>query len=50
MIEECYECRYATEYLAWWWFPYFDPTCLKGLEMDKEEECGCYEQIGRLSR
>ena len=50
MIEECYECRYANEYLAWWWFRICDPTCLKGLPMNVKTECKDFKQIGRRSR
>ena len=50
MIDECYECRYANEYIAWWYFPYFDPTCSLGLPMGIDEECECFKRIGRRSR
>lgn len=26
----CANCKYADEYLCWWWRPYYDPTCMKG--------------------
>ncbi|MBQ2654049.1 MAG: hypothetical protein IJF83_10875 [Methanobrevibacter sp.] len=47
----CQDCRYADEYLCWWWYPHYQPTCLKGLAIYKER-CACemFEQIGRLSR
>lgn len=50
MIEECYDCKYANEYLAWWWFRICDPTCLKGLPMNTEYECKKFIKIGRGSR
>lgn len=47
----CESCRFANEYIAWWWYPHFDPSCLKGHGIfEQKEECGDYEQIGRLSR
>ena len=49
-LSECYHCRFADEYLAWWWYRICDPTCSKGLPMNTYEHCLSYEQIGRLSR
>lgn len=50
MISECYECRYACKYPAWWWFPKFDPLCSLGNPMDTDKECEDYSKIGRGSR
>lgn len=49
-IEQCYDCKYARKYVAWWWFPYYDPICDAGEHMNKKEQCERFEQIGRLSR
>lgn len=47
----CEDCRFADEYIAWWWYPSCNPTCLKGHGIFKnKEECENFEQIGRLSR
>ena len=46
---KCYDCRYATEYPCWYWFPWFDPRCSKGHQIGYED-CEDFEQIGRLSR
>ena len=50
MISQCYDCKFADEYLAWWWYPYMDPTCMKGHGMNSNENCLDFEQVGRLSR
>ena len=50
MMSECFDCRWANEYLLAYWYPYFKPSCLKGEAMDKKGKCECFEQIGRLSR
>jgi hypothetical protein len=50
MLNECHNCKFADEYLCWWWYPHFNPTCVKGLMMNKEDECEEFRQIGRLSR
>lgn len=47
----CQDCKWANEYIAWWWFPHFDPTCSKGHAIDLDKKyCEDFEQIGRLSR
>lgn len=50
MIEECYDCKYACKYCAYWWFPHYDPICEKGNPMNVKEECKDFKQIGRRSR
>ena len=50
MIEECYDCKYADEYLAWWWFRIYNPTCMLGNQMNVKEECKDFQLIGRNSR
>ena len=50
MIEECYDCRYATKYCAYWWFPYYNPICEKGNPMNVKEECKDFKRIGRGAR
>ena len=50
MITQCYECKYATKYCAYWWFPYYDPICEKGNAMNVKEECKDFKLIGRRSR
>lgn len=50
MINECYDCQYADEYLAWWWYPHYPPTCLKKNCMNVKTECKDFELIGRRSR
>ena len=50
MIDQCYNCCFADEYLAWWWYRICDPTCSKGEQMYIDENCSLYEQIGRGSR
>ena len=50
MIEQCYECKWANEYLLLFWYPLVNPTCLKGLPMYTDDECGDFELIGRRSR
>ena len=49
-LSECYNCKHADEYLAWWWYRVCDPTCSKGLPMNTYEHCLDFKQIGRLSR
>ena len=49
-VSECYNCKHADEYVAYWWFPYYAPTCSKGLPMNTYEHCLDFKQIGRLSR
>ena len=46
----CQDCRFADEYLLPYWYPHFNPTCLKKHNMKNKEECKDFEQIGRLSR
>lgn len=47
----CRECKFANEYLLYWWYPYFDPTCLKGHSCAPEKHaCADFQLIGRLSR
>lgn len=50
MITQCEECKWANQYLLWYWFPYFNPTYSKGLPMNIEGECDCFNLIGRRSR
>lgn len=50
MIEECYDCKYANEYLAWWWFRLYNPTCMLGNPMNVKGECKDFRLIGRNSR
>ena len=50
MMDECYDCKWANEYLLAHWYPHFDPTCLKGESMNQKDKCKHFEQIGRLSR
>lgn len=49
-LSDCYNCKYADEYMAYWWYPKYDPSCSLGNQMDIDNECECFEQIGRLSR
>ena len=39
----------ANEYLLWYWYPYYRPTCLKGHSIP-QTECLEFELIGRRSR
>jgi len=45
----CTYCKNANEYIAWWWYPYYRPTCLKGhsLKRDKSKckDFECYKKI-----
>ena len=50
MIEDCYNCKHANQYLLPYWYPHFAPTCLKGHCMNCEDTCEDFELIGRLSR
>lgn len=50
MISECYECRYACRYPAYWWFPFIDPLCALGNPMHTKKKCIDYSRIGRGSR
>ena len=49
-IEQCYDCKYARKYCAYWWFPHYNPQCEKGEQMNTKKECKQFKQIGRLSR
>lgn len=47
----CANCKYANEYLAYWWYPHFKPTCTKGHScFENKSACADFELIGRLSR
>lgn len=47
----CCDCKFANEYVAYWWFPYFDPSCSKGHSCFPNKDACCDFQIdGRLSR
>ena len=46
----CQDCQYADEYLLPYWYPHYDPTCLKGHSMNGKLECEDFKLIGRLSR
>lgn len=50
MINQCYDCVFACEYLLPYWFPYFDPTCCLGNPMHIKKECFDFKRIGRESR
>lgn len=46
---KCRDCKYADEYLCWWWYPYYDPTCLKGHSIP-QTDCEDYVKLGRDCR
>ena len=47
----CSACAFANEYVAYWWFPYFDPSCSKGHSCNPNKDaCRDFKMIGRLSR
>ena len=47
----CANCKFADEYVAYWWFPYIDPTCSKGHSCSATKSaCADFQLIGRLSR
>ena len=50
MISQCYDCKYANEYLLQYWYPYYSPSCLKGNPMYTKVTCKDFELIGRQSR
>ena len=50
MINQCYECKYANEYLLPYWFPKYPPTCELGEPMHTNHKCENYQLIGRQSR
>lgn len=56
MITECYDCVFANEYLAWWWYPSIKPhlqvrtpnahkTQMQRLQTNREEKQMRYKQI-----
>lgn len=49
-LNECYNCKYANEYLLTYWYPRFNPTCSLGHQMDTDNECRDFQLIGRGSR
>ncbi len=51
VLYTCQHCRFANEYLLWYWYPYCKPTCSKGHPLNKDS-CSCFdfELMGRLSR
>ena len=47
----CKDCKFANEYIAWWWYPHYTPTCLKGHPLSENKiACLDFQLIGRLSR
>lgn len=47
----CANCKFANEYVAYWWYPHIDPACSKrrAIAYDKPA-CGEFELMGRMSR
>ena len=47
----CADCKFADKYVAYWWFPHFDPMCSKGESCSSDKTaCAKFQLIGRLSR
>lgn len=50
-LYQCSDCKFANEYVAYWWYPYFDPTCSKGHGCNVNKgACSDFKLIGRQSR
>ena len=50
-MKKCSNCKHATYYVAYWWYPWLDPKCeLTRLSVNPGDCCGDFELIGRLSR
>ena len=50
-LYKCSDCKFANEYVAYWWYPYFTPTCLKGHSCNADKQaCSDFKLIGRQSR
>lgn len=46
-IPSCSSCRYATEFIPYFTFPYSDPFCSKGNGRCEEDKlCGYYKLFG----
>lgn len=44
----CANCEYANEYIAYWWYPYLDPTCSKGRSINPNKPaCSDFRLMNR---
>ena len=50
-MRTCSNCKHATYYVAYWWYPWLDPKCeISKMGIVPDGSCDMFEMIGRLSR